>query len=97
MAYWLFSITKMIGSFHRLGHVEGLVDLALVGRAVAEIGQRSAAVLVVLVREGEAVPSDDLRADDAVAAVELLLGREHVHRAALAAADAGLRARSARP
>ena len=68
-----------------LGHVEALVDLALVGRAVAEIGQRDVVVAAVLVGEGEAGAERDLRADDAVAAVEVLLVGEHVHRAALAA------------
>jgi hypothetical protein len=37
------------------------------------------------VLEGEAGAEADLRADDAVAAVEAMLDREHVHRAALAA------------
>ncbi len=67
-----------------LRHVEALVDLALVGRAVAEIGQRDVVVAAVLVGEGQAGAERDLRADDAVAAEEALLGGEHVHRAALA-------------
>ena len=66
------------------GHVEALVDLALVDRAVAEIGEAHAAVLAVAVGEGEAGADRHLRADDAVAAVEVLLAAEHVHRAALA-------------
>ena len=68
-----------------LRHVEALVDLALVGRAVAEIGERDVAVLAILVGEGEPGAERHLRADDAVAAVELLLLGEHVHGAALAA------------
>jgi hypothetical protein len=41
-----------------LGHVEALVDLALVGRAIAEIGERSRAVAAILVGEARPVPSD---------------------------------------
>ena len=52
-------------------HVEGLVDLALVGGAVAEIGERNIVVAAVLVGEGEAGAERHLGADDAVAAVEL--------------------------
>ena len=55
------------------GHVEGLVDLALVGRAIAEIGDRHMVVAAILVGEGEARAQRHLRADDAVAAEELLL------------------------
>ena len=66
-------------------HVEGLVDLALVGRAVAEIGEGDVVVAAVLVGEGEARADRHVGADDAVAAVEVLLLREHVHRPALAA------------
>ena len=67
-----------------LRHVEALVDLALVGRAVAEIGQADIAVLAVMVGEGDAGAERHLRADDAVAAIEMLLLGEHVHGAALA-------------
>src|SRR5690606_6555079 len=72
------------------GHVEGLVDLALVGRAIPKIGEADAAIVAVLVREGEARAERHLRADDAVPAVKRVLGAEHVHRAALALRDAGL-------
>ena len=68
----------------QLGHVEALVDLALVGGAVAEIGHGNLAVVAVAVGESEASAERHLRADDAVAAVEALLDAEHVHRAALA-------------
>ncbi len=68
----------------QLRHVEALVDLALVRGAVAEIGERDAPVLAVPVGEAEPGAERDLRADDAVAAVEVLLLGEHVHRAALA-------------
>src|SRR5882757_1243959 len=70
-------------------HVHGLVDLALVGAAVAEIGQRDVLGAVVLVRESEARADRHLGADDAVAAIEILLAAEHVHRAALALGIAG--------
>ena len=65
-------------------HVEALVDLSLVCGAVAEIGEADRAVLAVAVGEGDAGAEGDLGADDAVAAVEVLLLREHVHGAALA-------------
>src|SRR3954469_11332838 len=68
----------------QLGHVEALVDLALVRGAVAEIGERDAPVLPVPVGEAEPGAERDLSADGAVAAVEVLLLGEHVHRAALA-------------
>ena len=45
IAYWLFSIDVDDRQVPQLGHVEGLVDLALVDRAVAEIGQADAAIL----------------------------------------------------
>ncbi len=67
-----------------LRHVEALVDLALVGGAVAEIGQRDVVVAAISVGEGKPGAERDLGADDAVAAEEALLHREHVHRAALA-------------
>jgi hypothetical protein len=67
-----------------LSHVEALIDLALVGRAVAEIGEGDFLVVPVVVGEAQPCAERDLRADDAVAAVEVGLGREHVHRPALA-------------
>src|SRR5690606_5426647 len=67
------------------GHVEALVDLALVGRAIAEIGNRDRVIAAIPVGEGKARAERHLGADDAVAAVEMLLLGEHVHRAALAA------------
>src|SRR5690606_36134356 len=68
----------------QLRHVEAFVDLALVGGAVAEIGEADVAVVAVAVGEGEPGAERDRRADDAVPAVEALLDAEHVHRAALA-------------
>ncbi len=73
-------------------HVEGLVDLALVGRAIAEIGEADVLVVPVLVGEGEPGTQRHVGADDAVPAIELLLLREHVHRAALALGVAALAA-----
>ncbi len=68
----------------QLRHVEALVDLALVGGAVAEIGDADIVVAAVAVGESEPGAERHLRADDAVAAVEALLDAEHVHRAAFA-------------
>ena len=65
-------------------HVEALVDLALVGGAVAEIGERDIVIAAVAVGEGKARSERDLGTDDAMTAVEMLLLGEHVHRAALA-------------
>src|SRR3546814_1380742 len=65
-------------------HVEGLVDLALVERAVAEVGDRDGVLLQVAVGEGETGADRHLGADDAMTAVKALLVAEHVHRAALA-------------
>ncbi len=64
-------------------HVEAFVDLALVDRAVAEIGHADAAVALVLVSEGQARTERYLGADDAVTAEEILFAREHVHGPAL--------------
>jgi len=74
----------------QLRHVEALVNLTLVGRAIAEIGEAHAAVPDVLMLEGKAGAEAHLRADDAVAAVEAMLDAEHVHRSALAFGNAGL-------
>ena len=68
----------------QLRHVEALVDLALVGGAVAEIGERDVVVAAISVGEGEPGAERDLGADDAVPAEETLLDRKHVHGAALA-------------
>ena len=73
----------------QLGHVEALIDLALVGGAVAEIGQADAVIAAIFVGEGQPRAERHLGADDAVAAIEFLLLAEHVHRAALALGIAG--------
>jgi hypothetical protein len=62
---------------------ERVTDVALVGGAVAEEGQRHALVVAVAVGEGEPGAQRNLSADDAVAAVEVFLLGEHVHGAAL--------------
>mgnify|MGYP001307087751 CR=1 FL=1 len=49
----------------------GLVELALVGRAVSVERHRNATVALVLVREGEPGADGRLCADDAVAAEEV--------------------------
>src|SRR5262245_56678987 len=67
-----------------LGHVETLIDLALVRSAIAEIGHADRVVTSVTIGEGKPGAERDLRADDAVTAVEVLLLAEHVHGAALA-------------
>src|SRR5262245_61995747 len=72
------------GQLPQLRHVEAFIDLALVGGAVAEIGQSNIVIAAIAVGEGEPRTERDLRADDAVAAVKLLLPAEHVHGAALA-------------
>ena len=69
----------------QLSHVEAFVDLALVGRAVAEIGHADVIVAAIAVGECKAGAERHLRTHDAVTAVEMLLLAEHVHGAALAA------------
>src|SRR5437763_817711 len=65
-------------------HVEALVDLALVDRAVAQIGHRDPPVVAVAMSKAETGTDRYLSPDDAVSAEEILLAAEHVHRAALA-------------
>src|SRR5258708_7100335 len=72
------------GELPQRRHVEALIDLALVHRAVAEIGDADLVVVAIFVLESQAGAERHLRADDAVPAEEALLLREHVHRAALA-------------
>ena len=67
------------GQIPKLGHVEAFVDLALVGCAVAEIGAADVAVLCIFIVESNTSAERDLRTNDAVTAVEMLLLREHVH------------------
>ena len=68
----------------QLGHVEALIDLALVGRAVTEIDEGHRIVAPVLARERQTRAQRHLRPDDAVPAVKRRRHIEHVHRAALA-------------
>ncbi len=79
--------------FPQGGHVECLVNLALVCSAVAEIGEGHVVVAFVFVRKGKARAKGDLCRNDAVAAVEILFFREHVHGATLALGIAALAAR----
>ena len=62
---------------------------ALVHRAVAEEHERDALLLLVLDGEADARRHDELAADDGLAAEQVVLVAPHVHRAALALADAG--------
>ena len=71
------------------GHVEGLVERALVHGAVAEVADADAVLAAILAGEGDACGERDVAADDGVAAEEPLLGVEEVHRAALALGAAG--------
>src|SRR5215469_6545199 len=64
-------------------HVETFVNLALVDRAVAEIGDRDLAVVAIMMSEREPGSDGHLGADDAMAAEEILFPAEHMHRAAL--------------
>src|SRR5690606_35118754 len=65
-------------------HVEAFVDLTLIGSAIAEISQRYIVVVAIAIRECEACAERNLRTDDTMTAVEVLLFGEHVHGAALA-------------
>ena len=73
------------GQLEQRRQIQALVYLALVGRALAEIGRRDMAITAIPVGEGQPGAEGDLRAHDAVPAVERLLAAEHVHRPALAA------------
>src|SRR3984957_194548 len=72
------------GQLQQRGKTEALVDLALVGGAVAEIGDGDAVAAAIPVAERQPGAQADLRADDAAAAEEILFLAEHVHGAALA-------------
>ena len=69
-------------------HVEGFVNLPLIGRPIAEIGHADPAIARIFVAKGQAGPKRHLRADNPVPAIEAVLGRKHVHRPALAKRDA---------
>src|SRR5690349_12292008 len=68
----------------KFGHVEGLINLALVGRAVTEIGNADAVIAAILIGKSNSGSERNLCADNAVTTKEILLGAEHVHRAAFA-------------
>ena len=68
----------------KLGHVVGLVDLTLVRRTITKVGKRYIIIAFVFIRERETSTQWHLRCNDPVATIEMLLFREHVHRAAFA-------------
>ena len=72
------------GQLPQLRHVEGLVHLALVGGAVAEVGEAHAVVAAILVGEGETRRRAARRRRRCRGRRRSRLGREHVHRPALA-------------
>src|SRR6185437_7144119 len=72
------------GELPQRRHVEALIDLALISRPFAEERDAHGRAAAIFVGEGDAGAERSRRADDAVAAEEVLLHREHVHRAALA-------------
>src|SRR6056297_2970127 len=66
------------------GHVERLVDLPLVRRAVTEISEGHVVIALVLIRKGQTRTQRHVGAHDPVSSIEVLLLGEHVHGAALA-------------
>ncbi len=68
----------------QFGHVEALIDLTLVGGAVAEIGDAHGIIAAVAVGKGQTGAERHLRTDNAVAAIKVFRLAEHVHGAALA-------------
>src|SRR6185437_15877593 len=68
----------------QLRHVEALIDLALIGGPVAEIGQADIVVAAVAIGECQPRSDRDLRVDNAMATEEAFLNAKHVHRAAFA-------------
>ena len=79
---------KTTGSFQR-PQIQRLMERALIHRAVAEHDERDAALVLVLDGEADARADDKLRADDGLAADQVVLVAIHVHRAALALAAPG--------
>src|SRR3984893_8193909 len=69
--------------FPEFRHVETLVDLTLVRRAVAEISEASVAIAAITVGERQPAAERHLRPHDAMAPVKMLCLRKHVHGAAL--------------
>ena len=69
----------------QLGHIEAFIHLSLVGGAVTKKTQRPLCHHPGTGLQSQTRADRHLRSDNAVAAVEIFLSREHVHRAALAA------------
>ena len=65
-------------------HVKGFIDLALIGRAIAKIGKSHPSIAEIFIGKCEARTDGHLRSNDAMPPVEMLLFREHMHRAAFA-------------
>ncbi len=78
----------MAGQLPERGHVERLVEGAVVDRGLAEVADRHLVGVAVLGGERHAGRERDVPADDAVPAEEPERGVEEVHRAALAPAAA---------
>ena len=67
------------GKLPQHGHVEGLVELTLVGRTVAVEGECDSAGVKILLCERNACAEGCLGAHNAVASPELARDVEHVH------------------
>ena len=85
----LFSATKTTGRLNALGHVQRLVEGALVGSAVAEEADDDPVGALELLRQRRAHGHGQVAADDAGGAQVAVFRVRDVHRAALALAVAG--------
>src|SRR5215469_2996607 len=65
------------GQLPQRGHVEAFRDLTLIHGTITHEGQANAAIVPVVMREGEAGADRHLCTDDAVPAEEIFLAREH--------------------
>ena len=66
------------------GHVESLIDLALIHRAITGIGHADIVCFIVFHGKGDTGAKGNLCTDDAMPAIEMLFLGEHVHGTALA-------------
>ena len=64
-------------------HIEGFVNLTLVGCTVPEIGESDTIIFEIFVRKGEPGTNWYLRTDNAVTAIKVLFLAKHMHLAAL--------------